>query len=98
MTDTIVEQSIIEQTFVDNQTKPKHGDLRHIVNPPDNPHISHGFPDMLAQEVVNIARANGIEIKALCGVVFVPTKDPNTVKETCDACLAIAGMIMDSEK
>lgn len=65
----------------------------HIVNPPDNPHISHGRPDMEAQEVVNAARMLGLEIKALCGYRFVPKYNPERF-ESCSACIKIAGDIM----
>lgn len=65
----------------------------HIVNPPSNPHISRGFPDMQAQEVVNIARAQRIEIVALCGYKFVPQHNPEKY-DACDACMKIAGDIM----
>jgi hypothetical protein len=99
MTETVIdiEQTTIESVETDSKKEASHSDLRHIVNAPDNPHISFGHPKMLAQEVVDIARKGRIEIKALCGVVFVPTRDPASVKETCDSCLAIAGMILGED-
>lgn len=65
----------------------------HIVNPPDNPHISYGYPNMEAQDVVDIARARQIPVKALCGHVFIPKHNPDKL-DACEACIKIAGDIM----
>ena len=65
----------------------------HIVNPPDNPHISHGYPKMTAQQVVDIARLSSIEIVALCGYKFIPKRNPDKY-DACEACMKIAGDIM----
>ena len=65
----------------------------HIVNPPDNPHISYGFPDMEGPEVVNIARAMGIPVLALCGYTWIPKHNPEKF-DICDACMTVAGNIM----
>lgn len=65
----------------------------HIVNPPDNPHISYGHPDMEAQEVVDTARRLGIEIVALCGYKFVPKHNPDKL-DACEACMKVAEAIM----
>lgn len=65
----------------------------HIINPPDNPHISYGHPNMEAQEVVNIARRKGLEITALCGYKFVPKHNPDKY-DACEACVKVAGDIM----
>lgn len=68
----------------------------HIVNPPDNPHISNGYPNMTGQDVVTVARMNGLEVTALCGFKFIPQYNPDSY-DACDPCMKIAGDIMRSE-
>jgi hypothetical protein len=93
MTQTVTEQTTIEAIEVDPQEEIARENLRHIVNPPGNLHIWK--PGMEAQDIVDIARVKGIEVRALCGAEFVPTRNPEDVKQTCNACLDIAGEIMD---
>lgn len=95
MTQTTVEQSTIEAIEVDNQEEIAREKLRHIINPPNNIHIWR--KGMSAQDIVDIARVKGLEVKALCGAEFVPTRNPEDVKQTCNACLDIAGMIQNGD-
>jgi hypothetical protein len=71
----------------DDGTKP----LAHIVNPPMNLHI--WTPGMEAQDVVDIARATGQEVVALCGYRWVPKRNPDKY-DVCKTCMDIAGNIM----
>ena len=64
----------------------------HIVNPPDNGHITQGR-NMTAGEVVAHARAEGREVQALCGHWWVPSKDPDKYP-VCETCIKIAGIYM----
>lgn len=66
----------------------------HIVNPPANLHIWQ--PGMEAQDIVDIARATGQYITALCGYRFVPKYNPDK-HDACDPCMKIAGDIMREE-
>lgn len=63
----------------------------HIVNPPSNLHIFQ--PGMEAQDIVDIARAGGLEVTALCGYTWVPKRNPEKY-DVCDECMTIAGNIM----
>ena len=65
--------------------------LVHIVNPPANPHL--GQPGMSAQDVVDVARATGREVVALCGRRFVPRHDPDK-GDVCSICILVAGRLM----
>lgn len=66
----------------------------HIVSPPENKHLFQ--PGMEAQDIVDLARATGQEVIALCGYRWVPKHNPDKF-ETCDACFKIAGDIMRGE-
>lgn len=88
--DDVVEEDLVPYEKIDPRAEYK----VHIVNPPDNPHISRGFPDMEASEVVRIARAMGWEVVALCGYRFVPKHNPDEINDVCEKCLAVAGHIM----
>lgn len=63
----------------------------HIVNPPANLHIWE--PGMEAQDIVDIARATGQHVVALCGYKFIPKHNPDKF-DACDVCMRIAGDIM----
>lgn len=63
----------------------------HIINPPKNIHIWR--EGMTAQDVVDIARATGQEVVALCGYRWVPKHNPEKF-DVCDACMKIAGHLM----
>lgn len=89
----------IEGIFVEQQPYEDSDDPNkraHIVNPPDNPHISNGFPDMEGHQVVDIARAMRIEIMALCGYKFIPVLNPDKY-DACTQCFKVAEWIMKSE-
>lgn len=64
----------------------------HVVNPPANLHIFR-HPEMSARDIVDIARATGQEVKALCGYIFVPKHNPDKLP-ACDRCMEIAGDII----
>ena len=65
----------------------------HIVSPPENVHIWQ--PGMEAQDVVDVARATGQEVTALCGYKFVPKHNPDKF-DACDTCMKIAAEIWSS--
>lgn len=65
----------------------------HIVNPPKNIHIWR--QGMTAQDIVDIARATGQEVIALCGYRWVPKHNPDKF-EVCRSCFKIAGDLMRS--
>lgn len=66
----------------------------HIVNPQGNTHIWHeGMP---MQTVVDIARLNGLPVKALCGYTWVPKRNPEKYP-ACQKCFDIAGIIMQED-
>lgn len=60
----------------------------HIVNPPDNKHITQGR-DMTAGEIVAHARAALLEVVALCGYRWVPINNPEKYP-LCEECSRIA--------
>jgi hypothetical protein len=66
----------------------------HIVNPPANMHIFQ--PGMEAQDIVDIARATGNFVVALCGYKFIPRHNPDK-HDACERCIEIAGDIIRSE-
>lgn len=63
----------------------------HIVNPPANLHIWRD--PMSAQDIVDIARARGLEVVALCGYTWVPKHNPEKF-DACEECFRIAGELM----
>lgn len=63
----------------------------HIVNPPKNIHIWQ--IGMTAQEVVDIARATGQEVVALCDYRWIPKLNPEKF-DICQSCLDLAGELM----
>lgn len=63
----------------------------HIVNPPKNIHIWR--EGMSMQDVVDIARATGQEVVALCGYRWVPKHNPDKF-DVCQTCMDIAGQLM----
>jgi len=60
----------------------------HVVRAGDNPHI--GAPDWTGQEVVDAARALGLEVTALCGYKWIPKHNPAN-HDACGTCLDIWG-------
>lgn len=80
-----------EKTFESIEEESKKDNRAHIVNPPANTHIWR--PGMTAQDIVDIARVNRIEIVALCGYKFVPQHDPDKL-DACQVCFDVAGMLM----
>lgn len=63
----------------------------HIINPPANLHIFQ--EGMEAQDIVDIARATGQEVVALCGFRFIPKRNPDKY-DACQLCIDKAGEIM----
>lgn len=95
MTQTLDEEITIvkQETTPANTNKPPN--KKHVVNPPSNLHIWK--PGMEAQDVVDYARIHGVEVTALCGAKFIPTRNPSDVQETCDPCLDIMSKILSEE-
>ena len=93
MTQTIegLETITFEQVVPYEEDKEEDGGLCHIVSPPENTHIWD--PGMSAQEIVDIARMNGMQVVALCGHTWVPKKDP-AKKPVCKQCLMIAQLLI----
>jgi len=67
--------------------------LTHIVNPPMNPDIWDGSMEMTGQDVVDIARTEGLEVVALCGYKWVPKHNPDKY-DICSTCLDIANQLI----
>lgn len=63
----------------------------HIVNPPANTHIWQ--EGLTMQEVVDIARATGSEMVALCGYRWVPKRNPEKYP-ACEECVRVATEFM----
>lgn len=68
----------------------------HIVNPPMNHHIMEavGRFDLDAADIVAVARQYNLPVVALCGKTFIPTQDPESIRDTCEHCLKVAAEIM----
>lgn len=66
----------------------------HIVRPPENKHIYE--IGMTARDIVDVARALGLEVVALCGYRWIPKHNPEKF-EVCDKCFQIASNLMSSE-
>lgn len=65
----------------------------HIINPPKNLHIWR--EGMTAQDIVDIARASGQPVQALCGYIWVPVHNPDKY-DLCEPCREIASQIMSN--
>lgn len=64
---------------------------RTVLGPPEMAHIvmtPAGEVDETPQAYVMRARVEGFEVVALCGYVFVPSKNPRELPP-CDECVAI---------
>jgi len=63
----------------------------------DDPHKSHMIytPDgeWPSEAWIAKARANRLEVEALCGHKFVPDRDPMS-HPVCEACIEVAGIIV----
>ena len=97
-TETTITSVVTEETEVPPpETSNRDPDVRHMVNPAMNMDFQrkYGYCEE-AQDVVDIARVRGVEITALCGAKFVPTRSPEGLK-TCDPCIEEAGRIMNEE-
>ena len=93
MTDTLLE--IVEATELfpyeeDNDPRRR----THIFNPPSNLHIWK--QGMSGQDVVDIARLNGLEIIALCGYTWIPKHNPEKY-DVCEPCFKVAAELMRHE-
>ena len=90
MTDTLLE--IVEDTELLPYEESDDPNRRtHIVNPPNNLHI--WTPGMSAQDFVDLARLNGLEVVALCGYRWVPKHNPEKY-DVCETCFKIASGLM----
>lgn len=91
MTTTEIETTGLTEVVPYEDTDDGADHLAHIVSPPENTHIWQ--PGMEAQDIVDIARATGQEVVALCGYRWVPKRNPDKY-DACDPCVTIAGHIM----
>ena len=93
MTTSIMSDSDVDLDLINlRDEKVEENKLRHIINPTANLHIWR--EGMTAQDIVDIARVRGLVVRALCGAKFIPTKNPDEVDGTCNACLDIAGIML----
>lgn len=90
--DTLADGTVIVETVVIPYEVDNNGEnFAHIVNPPNNTHIWQ--IGMSSQDVVDIARAQGLKLKALCGKEWVPKLNPDKC-DACKTCMDIAGELM----
>lgn len=80
MTDTL-----IEPTVADPLTEREPPKVAHVVS-----RENHADADA----IVTAAYVEGTPVEALCGTVFVPSRDPKTLPP-CDRCVAILKEILD---
>lgn len=93
-----VDLSPLIDVSTEEQEAPTHNHYAHIVSPPENPVLFRlcqiaGIEDPSAQDIVDFARQRGATVKALCGALFVPLQDPESL-EACQICFDVAGMHM----
>lgn len=94
MSDTLekVDESLDLNQLVETYEDDDNADhLTHIVNPPNNLHIFQ--VGMTSADIVSVARLRGIPVKALCGYIFIPKRNPDKYP-ACDTCIQIAGELM----
>lgn len=85
MTEMMTEEAQLVDLFPYEESKDS--DRRtHVVRAGDNPHI--GELSWTGQDVVDAARIAGLEVKALCGYVWVPKHNPEKF-DACKTCLDI---------
>jgi len=91
MSDTLLEQETITEIipFEEHENPAEH--RTHIINPPNNLHI--WLPGMSSRDIVDLARAKGIEVRALCGYVWVPKANPENY-DACETCMKLAGELL----
>ncbi len=92
----LIDQSTEDQVKEDTEKSIKH--YTHIVSPPENVAIyaflvRQGNADPTAQDIVKFARDNRMEVKAICGYIWVPELDPDKY-DLCQLCMDVAGMHM----
>lgn len=92
--DVVTQDDTFELTVPYDDSDSTKDTRTHIVNPPKNIHIWQ--IGMTAQDVVDIARANGWEVVALCDYRWVPKRNPDKY-DACEDCIRIAGEIMRSK-
>lgn len=74
--------------------------LTHIVTPAENQllHdylVAQGNPNPDGRDIVYYAKLHGWEVKALCGYVWIPSRDVEKY-DTCPECLRIAHERMEN--
>jgi hypothetical protein len=77
--------SVSVLTKEDTQTEDESGKYAHIVK---------GSPEKTAAAIVTEAIVFGLEVEALCGYRWVPSKDPKSVPP-CPKCIEIHEMYKD---
>jgi hypothetical protein len=90
----LINQSTENQ--VDEKTEDGIKHYRHIISPPENKGIfallvRRGNSDPSAQDIVDVARVNHLEVTAICGYKWIPTRNPED-HDTCPICVDVAGM------
>lgn len=93
MTDTLEKTDTDVKEAILPYDEPNPENFTHIINPPANTHIWK--PGMNSQDIVDIARATGQTVTALCGKTWVPSRNPEQ-HPACDTCIEIAGELMRS--
>lgn len=88
---TLINNEVIVQILPYEDTNDGRHHMTHIVNPPSNLHIF--TPDMSAQDIVDVARATGQQVVALCGYRWVPKRNPEKY-DVCQVCMDLAGVLM----
>ena len=90
----LVETESLTQTDQNDGTKDDN--LRHIVRPADNEHLlqyvrTGKYPT--AAEIIEMAMIRKIDITALCGNTWIPKLNNPSGRDTCNACVEMAGLI-----
>lgn len=90
----LISQSTEDQ--VDEQTEDNIKHYSHYISPPENHEIfallvRRGNPDPTAQDIVEVARVNHLEVTAICGYKWVPIRSTDG-RDVCPICVDVAGM------
>lgn len=79
--------------MTDTMTKPEVADPLTEREPPEVAHVVSRENDADADTLVTAAYIEGTPLEALCGVVFVPSRDPKALPP-CERCLEILREIL----
>lgn len=86
MTTTAPErQSMTMEELVPYDKLEKDHNLKvHIATPAENLHIWR--PGMSTPDMITVARCLRVEIVAICGHRWIPSHNPEEIKDVCEAC------------